>query len=141
MLPVALYPAFLMPARPLPLRAGPSGPAGNGLPSLSPELWLLPLIQTLAGLMGPQPAVETKKPPTSQQRTGAPSGYKPIKGKIPTGVVSKAKSLLNQPMGTEVPFELEGRRYLARLEPHYHPPGYQGGPNGWHKGVSVYEAQ
>lgn len=136
MIPVALYPAFLMPERPLPFKAlaGPS----EAVKALNPELWLLPLIQTLSSLMQGQPTLPTPKP--TGQKAGAPRGYKPIKGKIPTGVVAKAKSLLSHPLGTEVPFELEGRRFMARLEPHYHPPGYQGGPNGWHKGVSVYEA-
>jgi peptidoglycan hydrolase-like protein with peptidoglycan-binding domain len=78
----------------------------------------------------------------SQRRTsGPPEGYRAMTGRIPAGVVAKAKSLLHHDYGTEIPFELEGRRYVARLERHYHPPGYVGGPNGWHKGVTVYEAK
>lgn len=76
---------------------------------------------------------------SSGQKAGAPPGYQTIKGSVPAGVTAKAKSLLNQPMGSEHRFESEGKSYLARLEHHYHPPGYQGGPNGWHKGVSVYQ--
>lgn len=69
-----------------------------------------------------------------------PEGYHALKGKIPTGVVKTAQSLLGGEYGTMTPFEINGKRYMARVEPHYHPPGYKGGPNGWHKGVTVYEA-
>ncbi|MEQ8167859.1 MAG: hypothetical protein ABRQ38_03100 [Candidatus Eremiobacterota bacterium] len=84
----------------------------------------------------PDTATQGKK---SGQKTGPPPGYKTMKGKIPPEVTAKAKSLLNQPMGTEIPFEANGKKYMARLETHYHPQGYVGGPNGFHKGVTVYE--
>jgi peptidoglycan hydrolase-like protein with peptidoglycan-binding domain len=78
--------------------------------------------------------------PPSGMKSGAPPGYHAMTGRIPPAVVAKAKTLLKYDYGTEIPFESEGRRYLARLERHYHPPGYVGGPNGWHKGVTVYES-
>jgi hypothetical protein len=84
----------------------------------------------------PDAATQGKK---SGQKTGPPPGYKTMKGKIPPEVTAKAKSLLNQPMGTEIPFEANGKKYMARLETHYHPQGYVGGPNGYHKGCTVYE--
>ncbi|CAB4196571.1 hypothetical protein UFOVP1290_91 [uncultured Caudovirales phage] len=68
----------------------------------------------------------------------APVGYKHIEGNIPTGVVTMAKSLLSGQYGTETPFQVDGVKYKARVERHYHPPGFVGGPNGWHKGVTVY---
>jgi hypothetical protein len=43
-----------------------------------------------------------------------------------------------QPLGHEVPFELEGKRYVGRLEKHYHPPGSGREPVGEHVGVTVY---
>ena len=123
---------------------------------------ITPLLQRLLGLLmgllqksspvsqeastasaAPSPTAGTKSPDKvtkSNQASGAPPGYKTISGQVPTGVVAKAKSLLSLPMGSEVAFELDGKRYLARLEQHYHPPGYKGGPNGWHKGCSVYQA-
>jgi hypothetical protein len=73
------------------------------------------------------------------QAAGAPPGYQPVKGQVPQGVAAKAKSLLGGDFGTETPFELDGKKYVARVEHHYHPPGYVGGPTGWHKGVTVYE--
>lgn len=69
-----------------------------------------------------------------------PDGYHAIKGHIPTEVVVKARSLLSGDYGTMTPFEVDGRKFMARVEPHYHPEGYKNGPTGWHKGVTVYEA-
>lgn len=83
---------------------------------------------------------ERRRSKGSGLKSGAPPGYAPITGRVPPGVVAQAKGLLHHDYGTEIPFELDGQRYLARLERHYHPPGYQGGPNGWHKGVTVYRA-
>lgn len=44
----------------------------------------------------------------------------------------------HQPYGFEVPFEADGRRYVGRIERHYHPPGGAARPWGHHKGVSVF---
>lgn len=69
-----------------------------------------------------------------------PEGYQAIRGMISPGVVATARSLLSGEYGTETPFEMDGKRYMARVEPHYGPPGRKNGPLGWHKGVTVYEA-
>ncbi|HEY9867847.1 MAG TPA: hypothetical protein V6D08_01460 [Candidatus Obscuribacterales bacterium] len=69
-----------------------------------------------------------------------PEGYQAIRGRISPGVVAMARSLLSGEYGTETPFEMDGKRYMARVEPHYGPPGRKNGPVGWHKGVTVYEA-
>jgi hypothetical protein len=58
---------------------------------------------------------------------------------VTTGIVRVAKTFLDLPMGTERSVSLDGRRYLFVLERHYHPPGFIGGPHGFHKGVTVYE--
>ncbi len=42
-------------------------------------------------------------------------------------------------IGYEVPFSVEGKRYVGRLERHYHEPGSEEGPQGEHTGVTVYE--
>jgi hypothetical protein len=42
-------------------------------------------------------------------------------------------------MGAEREVEVEGRRCLFVVERHFHPPGFTHGPQGWHKGVTVYE--
>ncbi|MGV8123188.1 MAG: peptidoglycan-binding protein [Candidatus Xenobiia bacterium LiM19] len=90
-----------------------------------------------AGSGSPAPAATGQA--GSGQTTGAPPGYQPIRGQVPSGVSAKARSLLGGDFGTETPFELDGKKYVARVEHHYHPPGYVGGPTGWHKGVTVYE--
>jgi hypothetical protein len=56
-------------------------------------------------------------------------------------IVRAAKSFLDLPMGAERAARLSGRRYVFVLERHYHPPGFVGGPHGWHKGVTVYEVK
>lgn len=106
-----------------------AGQAGSGTP-----------VTETAGQAGsgsPTPAATGQA--NSGQMTGAPQGYQAIRGQVPPGVSAKARSLLGGDFGTETPFELDGKKYIARVEHHYHPPGYVGGPTGWHKGVTVYE--
>jgi len=56
-------------------------------------------------------------------------------------IVRAAEDLLNLPMGAERYGTLSGKRYVFVLERHYHPPGFVGAPNGWHKGVTVYRVE
>jgi hypothetical protein len=65
----------------------------------------------------------------------------PIRSAIPASVIAFAKTLVNLPMGAEQIAELEGKRYVFVLEHHFHPAGFVGAPNGWHKGVTAYELQ
>jgi hypothetical protein len=57
-------------------------------------------------------------------------------------LASEAKRLLAlhhaAPYGSEYPFEVDGRRYLARLEQHYHEPGGPLKPWGYHPGISLF---
>ena len=57
----------------------------------------------------------------------------------------RAEAILEQhadrPIGTEVPFRVEGKPYVARIEEHYHPPGGEQRPYGHHKGVSLFARQ
>jgi hypothetical protein len=63
----------------------------------------------------------------------------PLRGRVDRAVLLAANEQLNLPMGAGRRLEVRGRPYLFCLEPHYHPPGYGGtGPEGWHKGVTVY---
>jgi hypothetical protein len=50
-----------------------------------------------------------------------------------------AQSFLDLPMGAERTATIDGHQYVFVLELHYHPPGFVGAPNGWHKGVTLYE--
>jgi hypothetical protein len=56
----------------------------------------------------------------------------------------EAKRLLalhrTEPFGSAYPFELDGRRYLARLEEHYHEPDGPLKPWGYHPGISLFVA-
>jgi hypothetical protein len=60
-------------------------------------------------------------------------------------IEQRAKEILDAkqdaPMGTEVPFEIDGRAYVARIEEHYHEPGGPLRPWGHHRGVTVYRAE
>jgi hypothetical protein len=69
----------------------------------------------------------------------APSGYRIMQGTVPESITQAAKQLLSKPFGFETYIELDGIKYFFRAEVHYHPQGYVGGPNGWHKGITVYE--
>jgi hypothetical protein len=66
--------------------------------------------------------------------------------KAPTSpeLVERAEKILaehsNEPVGTEIPFTLNGQRYVARLELHDNPDGSPERPSGQHKGVTVYIA-
>jgi hypothetical protein len=62
-----------------------------------------------------------------------------IRGPIPAEVIAYAKTLVNLAMGEERIAEIDGQRYIFVLEHHYHPQGFVGAPNGWHKGVTAYE--
>jgi len=64
----------------------------------------------------------------------------PVRGRIDRAVLKAANEQLNLPMGVGRMLVVRGRPYLFCLEPHYHPPGYTAGPEGWHKGVTVYHS-
>ncbi|HVJ20945.1 MAG TPA: hypothetical protein VM686_36295 [Polyangiaceae bacterium] len=63
-----------------------------------------------------------------------------LRGRLDPAVVEAARWFLNLPMGAGRFLSLNGKRYAFCLERHYHPPGYTRGPQGWHKGVTVYDA-
>jgi hypothetical protein len=56
-------------------------------------------------------------------------------------LVLEAERILEQraddPIGTEIPFEHQGQRYVARIETHYHPVGGPKRPWGPHRGVTL----
>jgi hypothetical protein len=65
-----------------------------------------------------------------------------VKPKLVTpAIVQAAEELLDLPMGAEQYQTIDGKRYVFVLELHYHPPGFVGAPNGWHKGVTVYRVE
>lgn len=79
-------------------------------------------------------------PGASGVPSSAPLGFQPIKDSTPE-ISSVAKNLLKGDFGTMTPFQIGDKKYMARVEPHYHSENYKAGPQGWHKGVTVYEAK
>lgn len=61
---------------------------------------------------------------------------------VTTAVARQARRIIQahgkDPFGTEIPFEADGKSYVARIEQHYHPPGGEKRPWGPHPGVSVF---
>jgi hypothetical protein len=45
------------------------------------------------------------------------------------------------PIGTDVMIEVEGQKYIARFEEHFHEPGGPQHPWGAHKGVTLFTAE
>jgi hypothetical protein len=69
-----------------------------------------------------------------------PTGERVLyRGLITPAIVRQAREYLDLPMGAERSADVEGHHFVFVLERHYHPPGFVGAPNGWHKGVTVYE--
>jgi hypothetical protein len=58
---------------------------------------------------------------------------------VSPAMVAAAETFIKLPMGSERYATVNGKRYVFVLEQHYHPPGYVGGPTGFHKGVTMYE--
>jgi hypothetical protein len=98
------------------------------VPSVALAWWLMsfPPVPTVSVAdLEPQPAVQQSDR---------------VKLKLVTPlIVSVAQTFLDLPMGAERHVTLDGHRYVFVLEQHYHPPGFVGAPNGFHKGVTVYE--
>jgi hypothetical protein len=75
-----------------------------------------------------------------RRECGGASAREPLRGRLERAVVLAANEQLSLPMGAASILTVAGRQYLFCLEPHYHPPGAGIGPEGWHKGVTVYQA-
>lgn len=69
-----------------------------------------------------------------------PVQFKRLRGVIDRAVLKAAPNQLDLPMGGARFVTLRGKRYLFCLELHFHEPGSGAGPDGWHKGVTVYDA-
>jgi lathosterol oxidase len=71
------------------------------------------------------------------------AGRAPLHPEETTAAIEqRAKEILDThgdaAIGTEVPFAIEGRAYVARIDEHYHEPGGPRKPWGHHRGVTVY---
>jgi len=79
------------------------------------------------------------------QRSDPPGGYRMRAlgdDELTPDIVHAARQILgdygDQPLGHEVFFEIDGKRYVGLLEKHYHAPGSGQEPVGEHVGVTVY---
>jgi hypothetical protein len=99
---------------------------------------------SMPAVVPPTPAAE--QGPTTMQ-LAVQSDREAAKGRVKLklvtpSIVTASESFLSthyrSPMGTEVTQVVDGRRLVFVLEWHYHPAGFEGAPNGWHKGVTVY---
>lgn len=83
----------------------------------------------------------TDPPPSSLETSAEPgnTGRRVAVKLVTPEIVRMARTFLDLPMGAERSADIDGKRYVFVLERHYHPPGFVGGPTGYHKGVTVYE--
>jgi hypothetical protein len=90
-----------------------------------------PVVETAAAAVVPSDATPEPSKPSSRA----------IAEPTPD-IVAKAAEILaadsNAAIGTEVPFELDGHRFVARFEWHDNPDGDPDRPIGRHKGITVY---
>jgi hypothetical protein len=75
--------------------------------------------------------------------TSPPAGFRRLLGsEVTPALTAKAKEILAEhgkdPIGTSVPFEVDGTQYLGVIEMHYHEPGGPLKPWGPHHGVSLF---
>jgi hypothetical protein len=85
----------------------------------------------------PAPYVQPGEPPANLRRLKAIEVPVPLRAKLHKLLQDHG----NEPIGSLVPTEFEGRRYIARLEIHYHPEGGPVRPWGNHRGVSLFVEQ
>jgi hypothetical protein len=110
-----------------PARGRNSAPMARELPVYQPvSLISVPKI-TLPGL-------------SAQAACVPPVQFKRLRGVIDRAVLKAAPTQLDLPLGGARFVMLHSKRYLFCLEQHFHEPGSGEGPDGWHKGVTVYDA-
>lgn len=91
----------------------------------------------------PQEPKQSEQPQPSERQS--PHEPLPLKKpeKVSMALAKAAGTILldnrEKPLGTTVPFEHGGRRYLARIEMHDNPENNPLHPPGKHKGITVYE--
>jgi hypothetical protein len=84
--------------------------------------------------------------PTAKAEDSERTKLRPVSpGETTPAIEQRAKEILeahaDAPLRTEIPFDNEGKSYIARIEEHYHEPGGPRRPWGPHRGVTVYHAR
>ncbi len=115
---------------------------------------------------GAQAVDAPEEPPAAESREGSfhgalPSAHRPVlqreegraepsvavplrrlrRAEVTRAVAKMARVIIDEhheePFGTEISFKIEGKTYVARIERHYHPPGGDKFPWGYHPGASI----
>lgn len=106
--------------------------------------WLLYTLVVVLGVtaikQSTPSAVVVVPPRPLEEQPVIPDGYRRMRDKEVTHELAElAKTFLKFPYGAVEPVEnTAGLDVLAALEQHYHPPGGEAKPYGWHKGVSLF---
>ena len=87
----------------------------------------------------PKPSPTEELSQTLEQRGCAAVEQRVPLRKIDSAVARAARTLLDLPMGAGRLMSVNGQQLVFCLELHYHEPGFERGPEGWHKGVTVYQ--
>lgn len=100
-----------------------------------------PLAEATAGDSADPQEPATTDDDSSTESTAGTGERVMFRGIISAEIARVARTFLDLPMGAERPADVEGHRFVFVLERHFHPQGFIGAPNGWHKGVTVYEVR
>jgi hypothetical protein len=93
-----------------------------------------------AAAAAPQPGLAAPKEAPEDGPCSTVKRRQQVRGKIDGAVLRAASEQLDLPLGAGRSVSINGRSYLFCLEMHYREPGSGRGPQGWHKGVTVFEA-
>jgi hypothetical protein len=120
----------------------PTGPARAGL---SPSDSAARFPEQAVAARPTDPTSRVRVGPSAAPRPAAtrPAATRRLPQRDVTRAIARAARRIidahgREPFGTEIPFEADGRVYIARIERHYHPPGGEKRPWGPHPGVSVF---
>jgi hypothetical protein len=98
-----------------------------------------PASETIADRATPDEPSAPEDDATASEATETTGERAVYRGIITPEIARVARTFLDLPMGAVRAAEVEGHRFVFVLERHFHPQGFVGAPNGWHKGVTVYE--
>ncbi len=105
-----------------------------------------------AAAPAPRQAAETTAPATASAEPGPAPAATPVRtlrrlrgDEVNAELVRHASRIVrehhHEPFGTEIPFEVDGRAYVGRIERHYHPEGGPLKPWGFHPGCSLFAVE
>lgn len=111
----------------------------------APESQAAPAPAVVSRVLVSAPAVAKQRVTDAPKAApkAAPVELRRLKGReMSVPLVKKAREIINEhykkPFGTDIEFELDGQRYVGRIEQHYHPPGGELRPWGHHAGCSLF---